>query len=238
MSHSTLAPPPPPPPEVVGIPILPELPLLRVINKSLASLDRARKASRNREACPILQLRSLHTFCLPPSTTSPRASSSPPPSLHPHQTAINDAYRHAFRLPPWAHTAFLHLPLQQGGPGAPLLAYRAPLNLLRTYLRASGGPNTLAVAATASLFSPRRPTPWLTEEPAPGTRARPPRRHRPPPSLRPRAPRTAAPHRLTSPPPFPPLRRGRMRRKPRGHPPRRRLPPLAPPTTARSSAAG
>ena len=154
------------PPEVVGIPILPELPLLRVINKSRASLDRARKASRNREACPILQLRSLHAFGLSPLDYVTSGVLVPPPSPRPHQTAINNAYRHAFRLPPWAHSAFLHLPLQQGGPGAPLLAYWAPLNLLRTYLRASWGPNTLAVAATASLISPRRPTPWLTEGPA------------------------------------------------------------------------
>ena len=154
------------PPEVVGIPILPQLPLLRVINKTRTSLDRARKASRNREACPILQLRSLHAFGLSPLDYVTSGVLIPPPSLRPHQVAINNAYRHAFRLPPWAHSAFLHLPLQQGGPGAPLLAYRAPLNLLRTYLRASWGPNTLAVAATASLVSPRRPTPWLTEGPA------------------------------------------------------------------------
>ena len=154
------------PPEVVGIPILPELPLLRVINKTRTSLDRARKASRNREACPILQLRSLHAFGLSPLDYVTSGVLIPPPSLRPHQVAINNAYRHAFRLPPWAHSAFLHLPLQQGGPGAPFLAYRAPLNLLRTYLRASWGPNTLAVAATASLVSPRRPTPWLTEGPA------------------------------------------------------------------------
>ena len=56
---------------------------------------------------------------------SPRAFSSPPPHLGPHQTAINHAYRHAFRLPPWAHTAFLQSALQQSGPGTPLLAYRA-----------------------------------------------------------------------------------------------------------------
>ena len=100
------------PPEVVGIPILPELPLLRVINKSRASRDRARKASRNREACPILQLRSLHAFgpSRPDYVTS--GVLAPPPSLRPHQTAINNAYRHAFRLPPWAHSAFLHLPLK------------------------------------------------------------------------------------------------------------------------------
>ena len=165
-SHNTPAPPPPSPPEVVGIPILPELPLLRVINKSRASLDRARKASRNREACPILRLRSLHAFGLSPLDYVTSGVLIPAPSFRPHQTAINNAYRHAFRLPPWAHTAFLHLLLQQGGPGAPLLAYRARLNLLRTYLRASWGPNTLAVAATASLVSPRRPTPWLTEGPA------------------------------------------------------------------------
>ena len=154
------------PPDVVGIPILPELPLLRVTNKTRTSLDRARKASRNREACPILQLRSLHAFGLSPLDYVTSGVLIPPPSLRPHQVAINNAYRHAFRLPPWAHSAFLHLPLQHGGPGAPLLAYRAPLNLLRTYLRASWGPNTLAVAATASLVSPRRPTPWLTEGPA------------------------------------------------------------------------
>ena len=153
------------PPGVVGIPILPELPLLRVINKSRASLDRARKASRNREACPILHLRSLHAFGLSPLDYVTSGVLVPPPSLRPHQTAINNEYRHAFRLPPLAHSAFLHPPLQQGGPSAPLLAYRAPLNLLRTYLRASWGPNTLAVAATESLISPRRPTPWLTEGP-------------------------------------------------------------------------
>ena len=79
------------PPEVVGIPILPELPLLRVINKSRASLDRARKASRNREACPILQLRSLHAFGLSPLdyVTSgvlvhppPSAPIRPPSTMH------------------------------------------------------------------------------------------------------------------------------------------------------------
>ena len=154
------------PPEVVGIPILPELPLLRVINKSRASLDRARKASRNREVCPILQLRSLHAFGVSPLDYVTSGVLIPPPSLRPLQVAINNAYRHAFRLPPWAHSAFLHLPLQQGGPNTPLLAYRARPNLLRTYLRASWGPNTFAVAATASPVSPRRPTPWLTERPA------------------------------------------------------------------------
>ena len=42
------------PREVDGILILPELPLLSVINKCCTALDRAHKASRNREACPIL----------------------------------------------------------------------------------------------------------------------------------------------------------------------------------------
>ena len=87
------------PPEVVGIPILPELPLLRVINKTRASLDRARKASRNREACPILQLRSLHAFGLSPLDYVTSGVLIPPPSLRPHEVAINNAYRHAFRLP-------------------------------------------------------------------------------------------------------------------------------------------
>ena len=42
------------PPEVVGIPILPELPLLRITNKARTAVNRACKASRKREACPIL----------------------------------------------------------------------------------------------------------------------------------------------------------------------------------------
>ena len=120
--------------EVVGIPILPELPLLRIINKSSTALDRAPKASRNGEDCPILQLRSLHAFGLSPLDYVTSGVLITPPSLRPHQTAINDAYRRAFRLPPWADTAFLHLPMQLGGPGAPLLAYEAPLYLVRTYL--------------------------------------------------------------------------------------------------------
>ena len=80
------------PPEVVGIPILPELPLLRVINKSRASLDRARKASRNREACPILQLRSLHAFGLSPLDYVTSGVLVPPPLPPPpsgrHQQCI------------------------------------------------------------------------------------------------------------------------------------------------------
>ena len=147
------------PPEVVGIPILPELPLLRVINKPRASLDRARKANRNREACPILQLRSLHAFGLSPLDYVTSGVLIPPPPSAP------------IRPPSTTHTATPSVcPLGTHGlppgPGAPFLAHRAPLNLLRTYLRASWGPNTLAVAATASLVSPRRPTPWLTEGPA------------------------------------------------------------------------
>ena len=71
------------PPEVVGIPILPELPLLRVSNKSRASLDRARNASRNHEACPILQLRSLHTLGLSPLDYVTSGVLIPPPPSAP-----------------------------------------------------------------------------------------------------------------------------------------------------------
>ena len=127
-------------PEVVSIPILPELPLLRVTNKTRTALDRARKASRNREACPVLQPRTLHAFGLSPLDCATSGVLIAPSALRPDQVAINDAYRHAFCAPPWTHAAFLHLPIHLGGPGAPLLAYRAPLNLLRTYLRASWVP--------------------------------------------------------------------------------------------------
>ena len=66
------------PPEVVGIPILPELPLLRVINKSRASLDRARKASATARPAPYSSSAPCTPSASPPSTTSPQASSFPP----------------------------------------------------------------------------------------------------------------------------------------------------------------
>ena len=66
------------PPEVIGIPILPELPLLRVASKTRVALDRARKDPATVRPAPFSSSTPCTPSASPASSTPPQASSSHP----------------------------------------------------------------------------------------------------------------------------------------------------------------
>ena len=136
------------PPELVGIPLLPELPKLKSLNKSLSAIRAVHKSTERGPAAPALRLRALHSFGLSVLDYTAGGVLFVPPELHPHQRATDSVYLAAFRLPPWTQRTLLRLPLRLGGFGAPDLAQRSSLQLLTSYLRASWGTNLLAVAAS------------------------------------------------------------------------------------------
>ena len=144
------------PPELVGVPLLPELPLLRAANKSLRAIRSVHKATERGPAAPALRLRSLHAFGLSVLDYVASGVLFSSGDLRPHQRATDGVYLAAFRLPPWTHRALLRLPLTSGGFGSPDVTLRAHLQLLNTYLRASWSTNLLAVAASHYLLS----LPW------------------------------------------------------------------------------
>ena len=151
------------PPELVGIPLLPELPLLKAANKSLAALRRVHKSTDRIPAAPVLRLRSLHSFGLSVLDYVAGGVLFPPDSLRPHQRVTDNIYSAAYRLPPWVHRSLLRLPLSSGGFGTPDLALRSLLHLLTSYLRASWSTNLLAVAAAhLHVTLPPRAS-WLPE---------------------------------------------------------------------------
>ena len=136
------------PPELVGIPLLPELPKLKSLNKSLNGIRAVRKSAERGPAAPALRLRALHSFGLSVLDYTAGGVLFVQPELRPHQRATDSVYLAAFRLPPWTQRTLLRLPLRLGGLGAPDLTHRSSLQLLTSYLRASWGTNLLAVAAS------------------------------------------------------------------------------------------
>ena len=143
----------PPPPVLAGIPLLPELPLLRSATKSLRALRSVHNATDRGPAAPALRLRSLHLCGLAVLDYAASGVLFSPADLRPHQRVTDSVYLAAFRLPLWVHRSLLRLPLAAAGFGAPDLALRAQLQLLTLYLRALWGTNLLAVAATHYLLS-------------------------------------------------------------------------------------
>ena len=141
------------PAEIVGIPLLPELPLLRAANKSLAALRSVHKSTARGPASPVLRLRALHSFGLSVLDYIAGGVLLAANDLRPHQRITDDVHSAAFRLPPWVHRSLLRLPISSGGFGAPDLVLRSQLHLLIFYLRASWSTNLLAVAASHLLLS-------------------------------------------------------------------------------------
>ena len=84
------------PPELVGIPLLPELPLLRAANKALAALRSVHKSTARGPASPVLRLRSLHSFGLSVLDYVASGVLFPPDSLRPHQRVVDNVHSAAF----------------------------------------------------------------------------------------------------------------------------------------------
>ena len=135
------------PPDLVGIPLLPELPKYKSLNKSLHAIRAVHKATERGPAAPALRLRALHSFGPPVLDYVSGGVLFTQDQLRPHQKATDSVYLAAFRLPPWTQRSLLRLPLRLGGFGTPDVAHRSHLQLLTSYLRASWSTNLLAVAA-------------------------------------------------------------------------------------------
>ena len=181
------------PPELVGIPLLPELPKHKSLNKSLRAVRAVHKTTERGPAAPALRLRALHAFGLSVLDYAAGGVFFDPDELRPHQRATDSVYLAAFRLPPWTQRTQLRLPLQLGGFGASHVAHRSHLQLLTSYLRASASTNLLAVAAAhyvlalpppGSMGTRRSQTPGCTTSPT---------RHHP---HRPQTPPQPIPHPL------------------------------------------
>ena len=153
------------PPELVGIPLLPELPLHRAANKALSALRGVHKSTARGPTSPVLRLRSLHSFGLSVLDYVASGVLFPPDSLRPHQRVVGDVHSAAFRLPPWVHRSLLRLPLAAGGFGSPDVTLRAHPRLLTTYLRTSWSTNLLAIAASHLHLSLPPRAGWLPEGP-------------------------------------------------------------------------
>ena len=149
--------------ELVGVPLLPELPLHRAANKALKAIRAVHKSTERGPAAPALRLRSLHAFGLFVLDYIAGGVLFSPDDLKPHQQATDGVYLAAFRLPPWTHRSLLRLPLKSGGFGSPDVSLRARLQLLNTYLRASWSTNLLAVAASHYLPSLPQRASWKPE---------------------------------------------------------------------------
>ena len=148
------------PPELVGIPLLLELPLHRAANKALTALCNVHKSTARGPAAPVICLRSLHSFGLSVLDYVASGVLFPPESLRPHQRMTDSVYSAAFRLPAWVHRSLLRLPLASGGFGSPGVTLRSHLHLLTSYLRASWSTNLLAVPAS-HLHLSLPPPGWL-----------------------------------------------------------------------------
>ena len=153
------------PPELVGIPLLPELPLHRAVNKALTALRGVHKSTARGPTSPVLPLRSLHSFGLSVLDYVASGVPFPPDSLRLHQRVVDDVHSAAFRLAPWVHRSLLRLPLASGGFGSPDVMLRSHLHLLTTYLHASWSTNLLAVAASHLHLSLPPRVGWFPEGP-------------------------------------------------------------------------
>ena len=103
------------PPELVGIPLMPEPPLLRAANKSLAALRSVHKSTARGPASPVLRLRALHSCGLSVLDYIAGGVLLTANDVRPSPRITDDVHSAAFRLPTWVHGSLLRLPISSGG---------------------------------------------------------------------------------------------------------------------------
>ena len=166
------------PPELVGIPLLPELPLHRAANKALSALRGVHKSTPRGPASPVLRLRSLHSFGLLVLDYIASGVLFPPDSLRPHQRG-----RRSLRgispspvgppLPPTPSPGRrgLRLPRRDASlPSTP--AHHLPASVLEHQPPCDSGVPPSPLAPPTSWLAPRRTSP-TPASPSPRGRATP-----------------------------------------------------------------
>ena len=151
------------PPELVGVPLLPELPPHKATNKALRTLKSVHKSIARSPASPILRLRSLYCFGLLVLDYLSGGVLFGVEDLRTHQRITDTVHLTAYRLLPWTHRSLLRLPLALGGFCPPDVSVRSLLQLLVTYLRASWGTNVLAVSAAYYVLGLQQRGDWQPE---------------------------------------------------------------------------
>ena len=141
------------PPKVVGIPLLYPLGISAALGPIHKAVRRFTADALSRDCSALLRVRGLHAFVLSKLDVLARGVYLAERDLGSVQHSSRRVYRDAFRLPKWAHSRFVTLPVGSGGAGAPLLWARCACRLAQTYLEASYGRNSLARAAVGDLLT-------------------------------------------------------------------------------------
>ena len=141
------------PPTLVGIPLLTQLPVRKILARLIPSFRRmgARLAAEDRMN-PVLRIRAFHAYAMSSLDFVTHGALLPQSSLATLQVLSNRHYRRTYRLPKWTPLWFLWCPLHLGGAGCPVLFLRNVVQLTTTLLRAATNRHPLAQAGAQYLL--------------------------------------------------------------------------------------
>ena len=140
-------------PTLVGIPLLPGLPVRKTMAKLIPKFRRQLTNMRaEAHMNPLLRVRSFMAYALSAHDFVARGFLFTPLSLATLQTLTRRHWRRSYRLPKWTPHWYLHRPLHAGGPGCRDLHIRNAIQLMTTLLQASVGRHPLAQAGANYLL--------------------------------------------------------------------------------------